>query len=348
MEGNAPRSLSLDYAMAFSCLTIVTGFFIDAWAHGHVPIETFLTPYHGFIYLGMLAILGTLGAQYLRGRRLGYRGLHAFPKPYHLALIGIPIFLIAAPSDAAWHAIFGLEEGVDALLSPTHQMMGLAIFFLASAPIRSALAARDSEAPPRGFREQLPIAIALAAWLGLIHFGTAYAFIPAADRGNAPPPISPLQSTYFTAIALSYYKSSLGVLVVIFQSALFAGFALFLGAQFRSAFGMLTVVLLLGNTLNAIPFTNATPLLATTVLCSLVAGLLGDAWIARFDPHPSRPAAYRALAIIVPLSYFACYLIVTDLTTGLWWDVHFRFGVLLWCAAVGMGLSLLTMRARRA
>ncbi|NNM99012.1 MAG: hypothetical protein HKL91_04325 [Candidatus Eremiobacteraeota bacterium] len=346
MEGNAPRSLTIDYALSLSCLTIVTGFFIDAWAHGHVPIETFLTPYHGFIYLGMLAILATLATQYLRGRRLGYRGIHAFPKPYHLALVGIPIFLIAAPSDALWHAIFGLEEGVDALLSPTHQMMGLAILFIASAPIRSALSARGLGTPPKGLREQLPIAFALAAWLGLIHFGTAYAFIPAADRGNAPPPISPLHATYFTAIALSYYKSSLGVLVVIFQSALFAGFALFLSAQFRSAFGVLTIVLLLGNTLNAIPFTNATPLLATTILCSLVAGLLGDTWIALRDPHPTRPGAYRTLAVIVPLSYFACYLVVTDLTSGLWWDVHFRLGVLLWSAAVGMGLSFLAMRAR--
>ncbi len=348
MDGNAPRSLLLDYAMSLSCLTIVTGFFIDAWAHGHVPIETFLTPYHGFIYLGMLAILGTLAAQYFHGRRLGYRGIHAFAKPYHLALIGIPIFLIAAPSDALWHAIFGLEEGVDALLSPTHQMMGLAIFFFASAPIRSALAARDLGAPPKGLREQLPIAFALAAWLGLIHFGTAYAFIPAADRGNAPPPISPLQATYFTAIALSYYKSSLGVLVVIFQSALYSGFALFLGSQFRSAFGMLAVVLLLGNTLNAIPFTNATPLLATTILCSLLAGLVGDAWIALRDPHPARPGAYRTLAVIVPFSYFACYLVITELTGGLWWDIHFRLGVLLWTAATGMGLSFLTMRARSA
>ena len=75
----------------------------------------------------MLAILGTLATQYFRGRRLGYRGIHAFPKPYHLALIGVPIFLIAAPSDA----------------------------------------------PPKGLREQRPIAFALATWLGSIPFGTA-------------------------------------------------------------------------------------------------------------------------------------------------------------------------------
>ena len=97
MEGNASGSLAIDYALSLSSLTIVTGFFIDAWAHGHVPIETILTPYHGFIYLGMFAILGTLATQYLRGRRLGYRGINAFPKPYHLALIGVPIFLCTHP-----------------------------------------------------------------------------------------------------------------------------------------------------------------------------------------------------------------------------------------------------------
>ena len=346
MDRDAPRSIGFDYAMALSSLLVVTGFFIDAWAHGHVPIESFLTPYHLFIYLGMLALLGTACAQYMRGRKLGLRGLHAFPKPYHVALIGVPIFLIAAPSDALWHAVFGLEEGVDALLSPTHQLMGLAIFFLASGPIRSAIAARDAGAPPCGLLEQLPIAISMAAWLGLIHFGTAYAFIPGADSGNAPPPISPLQASYFTAIALSYYKSSLGVLVLIFQSALYAGFALFLSAQFRSAFGMLAIILVLGNTLNAIPFTNATPLLATTVLASLLAGLLGDVLIARTDPKPARAAAYRTLGALVPLAYFSTYLIVTAASGGIWWDIHFRFGALLWCGASGLGLAFLGTRPR--
>src|SRR5580704_14198830 len=138
----APRSLVLDYAIGICGVWISGGFFLDAWAHGHVPVESFFTPYHAVFYSGMLALGLVILAFALRNRALGYSWANSVPRCYRLAILGIPIFVLAGLGDMLWHHFFGIEEGVDALLSPTHQVLGLAIFFLASGPIRSVLAER--------------------------------------------------------------------------------------------------------------------------------------------------------------------------------------------------------------
>ena len=187
------RSLAFDYAVGLCCVWIASGFFLDAWAHGHVPVESFFTPYHAVFYSGMLMLMLVVAGFAAYNHRQGYAWRDALPRPYRLALVGIPIFLAAGLGDMLWHRLLGLEEGVDALLSPTHQFIGLGIFFLASGPIRSVLYA--GEQPPNLMR-QLPLAFGLATWLLLAHFGTAYALDPAAARNDAPPPIVP-----FTPIA---------------------------------------------------------------------------------------------------------------------------------------------------
>jgi len=42
-QRTVPRSLVLDYAFGICSVWISAGFFLDAWAHGHVPVESFFT-----------------------------------------------------------------------------------------------------------------------------------------------------------------------------------------------------------------------------------------------------------------------------------------------------------------
>src|SRR5579885_2571832 len=173
MRAAARRSKPLDLLVSLCTLWVSCGFFLDAWAHGHVPVETFFTPYHGVFYSGMLALAIVLA---IFRRRI--------PRTYRLALVGVPVFILSGIGDLIWHRLLGVEEGVDALLSPTHQGLGLGIFLLSSGPISSALRAR---AQLRTLGDQLPLIFSLATWIELIHFGTAYAFDPAAGRVSAPP-----------------------------------------------------------------------------------------------------------------------------------------------------------------
>ena len=81
----------------------------------------------------------------LRKRRARLRLGERLPRPYRLALLGIPIFVAGGHRRHDLAPLLGIEEGVDALFSPTHQVLGLGIFFLRAG--RSArcspIAARD-------------------------------------------------------------------------------------------------------------------------------------------------------------------------------------------------------------
>jgi hypothetical protein len=343
----APRSIALDYAVGICGVWISGGFFLDAWAHGHVPVESFFTPYHAVFYSGMLALFLVIAAFALLNRRRGYSWANAVPRPYRLALLGIPIFVLGGIGDMLWHRMLGLEEGVDALLSPTHQILGLGIFFLSSGPIRSVLAERGTA---RSLARQLPLTLGLATWLLLAHFGTAYAFDPAAGRTNAPPSIVPFSPSYLTALAIGYYKVATGVLIVIFQSTLITGFALWLVSRLHPAPGMLTLLFLLGNTAPAAAFTNQTPLLAVTLTQSLLTGIFADLFVARYDPHPA-PGTLRAFhwfGAIVPLLYIGSYLTATWIGERIWWDWNVALGSWIWSGVCGFALSLLIVARRTA
>ncbi|HZZ66111.1 MAG TPA: hypothetical protein VFE17_11465 [Candidatus Baltobacteraceae bacterium] len=333
MRFTAEPSRPLDLLVSICSLWIACGFFLDAWAHGHVPVETFFTPYHAVFYSGMLALVVVVLVFWVKRR--------SFPDAYRYALLGIPIFIFAGIGDMIWHHFFGVEEGIDALLSPTHQLLGLAVFFVSSGPIVSTLAQRFAA---QTLRMQLPLIFALAAWLELVHFGTAYAFDPAAGRINAPPSTAVFTPDYLTAIAIGYYKQGMGVLVVLFQSALMAGFALYAATALALRAPALTLIFLLGNFAAAAAFTNDTPLLMTVVVMSAVAGITGDAIVARLHPSDANAAALRTLAMVVPASYFITYFVVTGITAGLWWDWNVVLGAVMWAAVIGFALTLLRVR----
>jgi hypothetical protein len=343
----APRSIVLDYAVGICGVWISGGFFLDAWAHGHVPVESFFTPYHAVFYSGMVALALVIAFFAIRYHSLGYDWPNAVPRCYRLSLLGIPIFVLAGIGDMLWHRMFGIEEGVDALLSPTHQVLGLSIFFLSSGPIRSVLSDRPHATT---LSRQLPLALGLATWLILAHFGTAYAFDPAAGRTNAPPPIVPFNYHYLTALAIGYYKIATGVLIVIFQSTLIAGFALWLVSRLHPCPGMLTLLFVIGNIPAAAAFTNQTPLLDMTLAQSLVTGIVADALVVAYDPHPAaaRMEAFRWFAVIVPMTYVGVYLAGMAVVEGLWWDWNVALGSWIWSGVCGFALSLLIVARRTA
>lgn len=347
LQHAAPRSLALDYAVGVCGVWISGGFFLDAWAHGHVPIESFFTPYHAVFYSGMLAVALVIAGFVLRSHARGYDWPNAVPRAYRLALVGIPVFVLGGIGDFFWHRLLGIEEGVDALLSPTHQILGLGIFLLSSGPIRSVLSERGRATT---LAQQVPLALGLATWLLLTHFGTAYAFDPAAGRANAPPPIVPFTPNYLTALSIGYYKIATGVLIVIFQSTLISGFALWLASRMHPSPGVLTLLLGIGNIPAAAAFTNDTPLLAVTFAQTVVTGILADVFIMWYDPRPVPGGlrAFRWFAAGVPMTYIGTYLIATASAQGIWWDWNVALGSWIWSGVCGFALSLLIVARRSA
>lgn len=321
------RNPVLDLVVGAASLWISYAFFIDAWSHENLPVESFFTWSHGLIYGGMIVLVGALF--FMRGQ---------IPQAYRIPLIGVPIFLIGGAGDMVWHHFFGIEEGVDIILSPTHETIGLGLMLVSSAPVFSALRYR---ADLRTLGDQIPLLFSVASWIVMVHFATAYALDPAAGRVNAPPDASSFSANYFTATAIQYYKLVGGVLVLLLQSFIVAGFSLFVATRFDLRPGALTLLLVLGNPITTLPFTNESPLLVTTFAMSLIAGIAGDLLIARMGRLPRAPGAYCAFAATVPAIYVLVYVVATAMTGGSWWDWSVLASLVIFAGLIGLGLSLL-------
>lgn len=130
-------------------LSMTVGLFLDGYFHQNLDGdgESFLTPWHAIFYAGFTASALWLAAM---SRRRAPGGadwrLRHLPPGYDGARLGIVLFAFGGVGDAAWHSAFGVERGVDALLSPTHLALFVGLLLILTAPFRSS---RAAPTPPR-------------------------------------------------------------------------------------------------------------------------------------------------------------------------------------------------------
>ncbi|WP_428326449.1 hypothetical protein [Nitrosopumilus sp.] len=85
--------------------------------------ETFFTPSHGILYLGVgISVISAIMSSTIYLRRKELR-VESFSTGLKLIIIGAIIQIIAGPGDFYWHELFG----IDGLLSPTHITLALGI-----------------------------------------------------------------------------------------------------------------------------------------------------------------------------------------------------------------------------
>ena len=335
MHPEPPRNATLDLAIGFVGLWLSGGFIWDSWAHLHVGVESFFTPYHAVFYSAMLAGGIILGVSAARNRK---RGLRLLAEPYRRAMWGVPVFFVGGVGDLIWHSYFGVEDRIEAVTSPTHLIIGFGVILLLSGPIGSALASRTSL---RTLRDQLPLIFALATVMEFVHLGTSYAYDVGAARAYGPAPALGASPDYFIATAFSLYKTGTGVLIVLLQSIVLAGFSIWFACRFVPAFGAFTLLFLCGDLMLAGALTNDTPLLPIRFLMALVAGLLADTLALRLRPQAARLGALRIFGAAVPAAYFATYFAATIALQGTWWNWSLIAGSVTWAAIAGAGVALL-------
>ena len=322
----SPQSTLFDWAMATASLWLGAGIFVDAWYHFHNDVETFFEPAHGLLYAGLLAAYVFTGIALVHYHRLGRPWLHALPAGYEVTLAGLAICLAGGLSDMVKHTLWGFEEGFNALLSPTHLLIGAGMFFICAGPIRAAQARA-----PRTLTGQLPMLISAASLLELLHWGTQFIFVSEAARINAP--LAPASSAHdvLTLLTLAYYKQGIGLLAVLVQSLLLAGFALYLKRRFTLTAGALTLFMVLGNVFIAGAHSNDVGQFVAVVAASLACGVVGDAMRVGY-----------AFAFAVPAVYWSVYLAVLAATMGgIWWTPDVTAGSILFAGLVGVFLNAL-------
>jgi hypothetical protein len=333
-----------DWLMVVCAAWLLVGLFADGWSHYHDVRESFFTPYHAVLYAGFFANVLAVGVPLLANLRRGLRWPNALAPGYDLTAIGVAIFTIGVIPDFTWHHVFGIEEGIDVLISPTHLFMGIGMALILLGPARAAFA-RPS--PPTRLEDQAPMLVSLGLFLAMIEFTLQFAFDPGVSSSNAPLAPDANGSTTnlaFFLLPFTYYKEALGITIVIIHTALLAGFALFAVRNAKLAPGALTLLFTLPALLMAVLLSSGALSVYVPVVVALAGGAFADLLVARLQPGPARPRDFRLFAIAVPAFVQALYLALAALLLGgVWWDVNFTFGSVLFAGVVGVLLSYLML-----
>ena len=296
------------------------GLYWDGWAHGYRLPDSFWTIWHAAFYSGFAACAIAILAPVVMTRPLvgGWRA--AIPAGYGYAVAGVLIFATGGLFDMVWHTLFGIEFSTDALLSPSHLLLGTGASLIVSAPFVAA--------PRRartGLAGQLPAVLSLTLLLGVFTFFTLFAGPYSGVIGGGERPSD-----------TTLIRSMLGVYLF---SALITGCALVALRRGTLPPGALTVMVGLNGIAMILMRGHASPGVQLTFsIVALVAGAVGDVLVWRLRPSAS-VARLRAFAFAFPAAYWALYLAVVAFRVGSGWTVHELAGIVFVSGAVGLLVS---------
>ncbi|MDE2952020.1 MAG: hypothetical protein OXT68_14805 [Chloroflexota bacterium] len=339
MESGLPTARSgqpadnprLDWWLTIVSCFMIFGLFIDGWAHNHDRVDdSFFTPWHALLYSAYGVSALSLIAVHFRNVGKGFHWRRALPAGYMPALGGALLFATGGLGDMVWHGLFGIEEGTEALLSPTHLLLAASGLLIITGPVR-ALWQRQGE---ESWGSLLPAILALTLVASVFTFFTAFAAVTGRMHimTGPRPEYHNLYDVY-------------GVLALVVHSNILLGVVLFSARRWRLPFGAFTLMF----TINALLMTwmhlraNADFLL---VINAAIAGLLCD-WLLSRNITASLPGL-RMFSFLLPVVFSLGGLLVIQILGagawdkgGLWWEVHMWLGGPALAGAFGYGLSLL-------
>lgn len=327
-----------DWLMTVASLWVSGGIMIDAYHHFHEDVETFFEPAHALLYAGLLAAYVFTAIAIYANRRRGFTWRNALPPGYEATVAGLIVFLLGGISDMIKHTMLGFEQGFDALVSPTHLLIGAGMFLVIVGPIASAMRRMDR---PKSLPAQLPMLLCAASMMELVHWGMQFIFLSGAENMNAPVvPSAAFPHDTLTLLMLQYYKQGIGLLAVIVQSMMIVGFAAFLGRRIRPAFGAVTVLFLVGNAFMAAADSNYIGQFVAVLAASLLAGLCADF----FGIAPNASAKrWNGFAFCTPVVYWIVLLAVLALTMGgVWWMPDIVVGSIFFAGFVGLFVNAIS------
>lgn len=325
----APRD---DVVTALLSAWLVGGLMLDAWAHSNVPeLESFFTPWHAVFYTGFLATAGWVLSLVWRNTRTGLRGFAAVPNGYRAAMVAIPIFAVSGIADWSWHTVFGIEQSIDILFSPSHLGLVASMFVIVTSPLRSALA-----------RAELSSGLG-ALWPALLACGMAAALVLLfLEYGNA---------LNYSARAIVWSFSTdkgpdirrLAAGMVITNIVLLTPL-LYVARHWRLPFGAALLIMLPSVILSGAETAGKN----LGVLIGFACAALGVDLLAQWlRPTAERRGAYQIFATIAPLFTWSLYLGVASSSVGhLPTIVEFWTGAPVVAAMLGWLVSSLLLPTR--
>ncbi len=314
---------------------LLGGAYLDAWAHNHIALETFFTPWHAVLYSGLLAVVTFLVGTFVRNRLRGYSPRQAMPAGYELSLLGAILFIFGGIGDMLWHILFGIELNIDAALSPTHVTLAVCLAVIVAGPFRAFWQRSSTKRPSfpasgkaeskRSFLVLLPMLISLAFTLSAITLISQFA--------------SPFVFTWPSVPQqLAFGNQALAVVSIVLQTIILMGLVLLAMRRWQLPFGSLTLVLTLNILL--LSFMQDHYLM---ILVAAITGLTADLLIWRLQPSAKEPGTLRLFAFTVPTVFYLFYFLALLLTTGVNWSIHLWLGSAVVAGIAGCLVSYLVV-----
>lgn len=307
------------WLVALLSVGFVLGAYLDAWAR-QSPGQP-MGPWQDAVAdAGWFAATGVLVLVLARNLGAGVAWGAALPAGYHLALAGGLLFGVGVLGDIYYQAAFGVERGLEALLSPPHLLQLAGGGLLVSAPLNQVLRQRPE-------RADWPVVLSAALTLSVLTFFTLFAN-----------PLSDLwASRRWPAVSPAWVAQDLGVAGLLITASLLVGVMLLMVRSFAVPRGSLTVLCTL-NGLCLVVASRHVELLPVMLLTGVGADLL--LWWLR--PDAAGTTALRVFAAAVPAGYTLFYWVsIVGLEGGSAWPVQLWVGLVMAAALAGLLVSYL-------
>ncbi len=284
-----------------ACFWLLIGVSLDAWAHGHIRLESFWTPWHAVLYSGLLATGLVLPGAILINRRNGLSWREAVPVGYEVSVLGIIGSLIGGLGDMTWHILFGVEQNIDAAFSPTHIALMLFFGFVLIGPFHALYTNGKSSSRVLML---LSFTLIFTYWLIISQTAGLYTslwlvYTPKADGTG----------------------QALAVVSYVIQGAFLAGLTMYLIRRWKPFFGFFLLALTIGEIPLAVMQNNL-----LIILIGAISGILIDCAYRFIRPSLASVDHFRIFIASVPGIWLLTYTIVLWVAYGTVWSTHLLIG----------------------
>jgi len=318
---------------------LIVGLFVDGWAHNDDRPESFFTPWHGMFYSGFAASALWMLVIVQRRQADGATGLGAVPIGYGLGLVGVAVFASGGAFDMAWHELFGVEVGLEALLSPSHLVLFCGALLLITSPLRAAWSDGHSHAPT--LQQLVPALLSMT----LATASVAFLFMsisPSLTDAMTSSPYRFIAETFAARPGVASWMTEAvqleGYAAILLTTIILVGPILLLARRWVLPFG--TMTLLLGVVSASVAAIDSFDMGLTFVSAPL-AGLAGDVLYRRLRPTRRGPQTLWAVGASVPTVMWLSYFAILALFMDVGWPAELWAGATAMSALTGFGLALL-------
>lgn len=336
MADSAPRddvtTSRTDLITMLLATWLMIGLFLDGYAHTNIidQLESFFTPWHGVFYSGFLATAGWIFWTVYRRMEGGQTFRQAIPSGYGLSVAGSLVFAVGGVGDGIWHTLFGIETGLDALLSPTHLLLFLGLILILTTPIRTARLRNPGDDLSRADRTVVIMGFTLST--ALLGFIFEYLWV-SGQPWVAEQPFSPRTGQ-------GQFEAIFGVAALLITNLLLLGPIAYALKQWRPPFGLMTTVWVIVNVLVAVSFSWA---IWFSLAVGVAGGLTGDLLIRSLQAGPGRRGAAAAGLSVAPLAGWGVWFAAIAVFDVLRWPPEIWGGAMLFASLTGLGLAALAL-----